>query len=37
MKTMFKGLKYVTFFVEDMATTSEYYSTIFGEPVFKSD
>lgn len=34
---MFKGLKDVAFFVEDMATTSEYYSTIFGEPVFKSD
>ncbi len=37
MKTIFKNLKEITFFVDNVINVSEYYKNIFGEPIFKSD
>ena len=37
MKTIFKGLKEITFFVNNVVDASEYDKNIFGDPVFKSN
>lgn len=36
MNGIFKGIKEITFFVNDVDKATEYYKKIFGEPCFKS-